>query len=104
VHVVAGDEGDLHTLPSGSKFIIDLDRLEYGIDIRILGIGECEGICGVQACCPAEDGALDSPFIPDIVIAIDTKNQCPPRLHHNRNRDLSIKLLLRMNGVKNEVK
>ena len=44
---------------------------------------------------PLEEGTsgkvIDLSFISDIIIPIDTKNQCPPRLHHYRNRDLSIK-------------
>ena len=82
VQVISGNYCYLGIFPFCGKFIEYFDRRKNCIDIRVLGIGKCQCVCCIQAGFPANRRALDFCFPADIIVPVNTQDQCPSLGHY----------------------
>jgi hypothetical protein len=81
VQVIAGNHRNHRIFTLCNQFVIDLDCLEYCVDIRVLGISKRERIRCVQACHPTYDRAFNVRLPPDIIVPVYTQDESPTYTH-----------------------
>ena len=84
--MVAAYDGDGDFFSPLDEFVVEFDRLEDGVDVGVLGIGQGERRRCMEARLSAHDGTIDLGFKPEIVITIDTEDKRPLFCHSVKHR------------------
>ncbi len=79
--MVAADDGDGNFFTPFGKLVIEFDRLEDRVNIRVFRVDQAEGGCRMEACLSTYDGAINPGLEPEIIIAIDTEDERPLFYH-----------------------
>ncbi len=79
--MVAADDSNGNLLPPFGKLVVEPDRLEERVNIRVFRIGQAKRGCRMEACLSAHDRTINPGLEPEVIVTIDTEDKRPLFCH-----------------------